>query len=81
MYVWHSSDGIVGLYVFSQYPVYLCTLSTARLQGLASKLKKKRQQIHLDSFFSQVIYPEVDTPSLAPAPHSQVFAYAYCSNE
>lgn len=70
MYIWHSSDGIV--FVFSQYSMYLCMLSTARPQGPASKLKKKCQQIHLDSLFSQVIYPGRDTPSLAPVQSATV---------
>lgn len=42
LYVWHSSDGMVGLFLFSHYPLYLCTLSTAWLQGLAASKKKKK---------------------------------------
>lgn len=75
MYIWHSSDGIV--FVFSQYSMYLCMLSTARPQGPASKLKKKCQQIHLDSLFSQVIYPGCDTPSLAPVQSATVCMCRY----
>lgn len=40
MNVWHSSNRIFGLFVFGQYSMYLCLLSTAQLHGLASKFKK-----------------------------------------
>lgn len=73
MNVCHSSDGIVGSYVFSQYLVYLCVLSTAEQQGLTSRSEKRVNK----SIW--VVFTVRDPLHLHTGSH--VFAYAYCSNE